>query len=113
MNTHFWQKDITRQEIITKTLIPNNRNFNIYAHYYNFMDAKGVGLSLSFDIIIEVEKLFRKGIFEFIVIENNVERELYILPNKYIDNYAANIAAKINYCESEDAVLQLLLGEMY
>jgi hypothetical protein len=67
--TNFWIKDQTRQEIITKTQIPNSGNFNIYANYYNLMDAKGLGLKLSSDLDIDVEKLFRKNGFEYIVLD--------------------------------------------
>lgn len=42
MESNYWIKDQTRQEIITKTLIPNKGNFELFASYFNLMDAKGL-----------------------------------------------------------------------
>ena len=39
---NYWTKDQTRQEIITKTLISNEGNFELFASYFNLMDAKGL-----------------------------------------------------------------------
>ncbi len=35
---NYWIKDKTRQEIITKTLIRNKGNFELFANYFNLMD---------------------------------------------------------------------------
>ncbi len=110
--TNYWIKDQTRQEIITKTQIPNKGNFKIYANYYNLIDVKGLGLQLSFNSNIEVEKLYRKNGFEYIVLEHNNQRELYILPNENLLEYSNHIVSKINLCKSEEEVLQLLVEEM-
>lgn len=64
MKGNYWIKDHTRLEIITKTQIPNKVNFNLFANYYNLMDAKGLSFRISPDSDIEVEKLYRKNGFE-------------------------------------------------
>jgi hypothetical protein len=109
---NYWIKDQTRQEIITKTLIPNKSNFGIFASYFNMMDAKGLGLQLSSDIDIEVEKLFRKNGFEYLVLEHNNQKELFILPNENIVEYTNRIASKVDVCKSEKEVIKLLVDEM-
>lgn len=110
--TNFWIKDQTRQEIITKKQIPNNGNFNIYANYYNLMDAKGLGLQFSSDLDIDVEKLFRKNGFEYIVLDLSGQKELFILPNENIVEYTNRIASKVDVCKTEKEVLDLLVKEM-
>jgi hypothetical protein len=110
--TNFWIKDQTRQEIITKTQIPNNGNFNIYANYYNLMDAKGLGLQLSSDLDIDVEKLFRKNGFEYIVLDLSGQKEVFILPNENIVEYTNRLVSKIDICTTEKEVFDLLVEEM-
>jgi hypothetical protein len=112
MQNNYWIKDQTRQEIITKTQITNNGNFNIFANYYNLMDAKGLGLQLSSDIDIDVEKLFRKNGFQYIVLEHNNQKELFILPNDSIVEYTNRVVSKIDICKTEKEVLDLLVEEM-
>ncbi len=112
MQVNYWVKDQTRQEIITKTPIPNNGKFNILANYYNLMDARGLGFRICSDSGIEVEKLYRKNGFEFFVLEHNFQKELYILPNRNIVEYANRIASKVDNCKSEVEVLKLLVEEM-
>ena len=108
----FWIKDQTRLEIINKTQIPNKSNFLIYANYYNLMDAKGLGLPLSSDLDIDVEKLFRKNGFEYIVLDLSGQKELFILPNENIIEYTNRIASKVDICKTEKEVLDLLVEEM-
>lgn len=110
---NFWKKDQTRQEIITKTQIPNSGNYSIYANYYNLIDVKGIGFQLSSNSNIEVEKLYRKNGFEYLVLEHNNQKELYILPNERIEEYADRIALKIDFCKMETDVLSLLIDEMH
>jgi hypothetical protein len=110
--TNYWIKDQTRQEIITKTPIPNNGNFNLFANYYNLLDAKGLGFQISSDSDIEVEKLYRKNGFEYLILEHNNQNELYILPNGRIEEYADRIASKIEFCKTDEEVLNLLIDEM-
>lgn len=112
MQNNFWIKDQTRQEIITKTQIPNKSNFLIYANYCNFMDAKGLGLKLSSGLDIEVEKLFRKNGFEYIVLDISGKNELFILPNENIVEYTNRIASKVNVCKTEKELLNLLVDEL-
>lgn len=110
--TNYWTKDQTRQEIITKTPIPNNGNFNIYANYYNLIDVKGLGLQISSNTDIEFEKLYKRNSFQYFAIEHNKQRELYILPNDVMVEYVNKIALKINDCKSEEELFELLIREM-
>lgn len=110
--TNYWLKDQTRQEIITKTKIPNKGNFNVYANYYNLIDVKGIGLQLSSTSDLEIEKLYSKNGFVYLVLELNNQKELYILPNERIEEYAVRIASKIEFCKTDVEVLNLLIDEM-
>jgi len=112
MPHNYREKDPTRQEIITKTPIPNKGNFNIYANYYNLLDVKGLGLQISSNSDLEVEKLYRKNGFEYLVLEHQNQKELYILPNDKIDEYTNRIVLKIGGCETEKDVCNVLIGEM-
>lgn len=112
MISNYWIKDQTRQEIITKTPIPNNGNFNLFANYYNLLDAKGLGFQISSDSEIEVEKLYRKNGFEYLILEHNKQNEIYILPNEVIEEYVNRIVSKISNCNSEQEVFLLLINEM-
>lgn len=112
MHVNYWIKDQTRQEIITKTQIPNKGNFNVYANYYNLIDVKGIGFQISSSSDLEVEKLYRKNGFEYLVLENKNEKELYILPNDRIVEYTNRIASKVDVCKTEKEVLDLLVEEM-
>lgn len=109
----YWIKDESRQQIITKTPIPNKGNFKVYANYYNFIDAKGLGFSISDTIDIEVEKLFVKEQFQYLVLEQNQQKELYILPNERMTDYVNNVALQLNHCQTEADVIRLLFSEMY
>ena len=109
---NYWIKDQSRQEIITKTQIPNKGNFNIYANYYNLIDAKGLGLQISSKTDMEIEKLYMKNRFQYFVIEHNRQKDLYILPNDMMVEYVDNIAFKINDCKNEEELLELLIEEM-
>ena len=112
MKNNYWTKDQTRQEIITKTQIPNKDNFNLFANYYNLMDQKGLGFQLSKDSDLPNEKLFRKNGFEYLVLEHNNQKELFILPNENIVEYTNLIVSKIDVCKTEKEVLDLLVEEM-
>ena len=112
MQINYWKKDTNCTKIITQTQILNKGNFKIYANYYNFIDLKGLGLQLSSNSNIEVLKLFRKNGFEYIVLEHDELKELFILPNEKIVEYANRIFIKINYCKNEDDILHMLIEEM-
>lgn len=112
MSKNYWIKDPTRKEIITKTQIPNSGDFEFFATYYNLMDKQGLSLSLNFENNLILEKLYRKSGFEYLVIEHNNLRELYILPNDHIEEYANRVASKLNSCNNENAILNLLIAEM-
>lgn len=109
---NYWIKDQTRREVITKTQIPNKGNFNLFATYYNLIDVKGLGLQLSCNAGIEVEKLYRKGGFEYLVLDHNNQKELFILPNENLAEYTDRIVSKIENCNDETEVLTLLIAEM-
>ncbi len=112
MYKKYWRKNQTREEIITKTQIPNNGDYTIYTNYYNLIDVKGIGFQLGSNSDLEVEKLYRKNGFEYLVLEHNNQKELYILPNERIEEYAERIASKIDICKKENDVLSLLIEEM-
>ena len=112
MNTNYWTKDQTRQEIITKTQIPNKENFNLFANYYNLMDKMGLGFQLSKDFDLPNEKLFRKNDFEYIVFDLSGQREFFVLPNDNIVEYTNRVVSKIDVCKTEKEVLNLLIEEM-
>lgn len=109
---NYWIKDKSRKEVMTKTLIPNAGNFDLYATYYNLMDKKGLSFSLNFENDLIVETLYRKNIFEYIVFEHNGQKELYILPNENLVEFSNRVASKIHNCTSEIEVLDLLIAEM-
>jgi len=110
--TNFWKKDQTRQEIITKTPIPNNGNFNLFANYYNLIDVKGIGLQLSNNSELEVEKLYQKNGFQYIVLVQKNQKELFVLPNNKMEDFAQRISLKIDFCKNEKELLQLVFNEM-
>lgn len=109
----YWIKDESRQQIITKTPIPNKGNFKVYANYYNLFDAKGLGFSINDTIDIEVEKLYVKEQFQYLVLEQNQQKELYILPNEKMTDYVNNVALQLNQCQTEEDVICLLFSEMH
>jgi hypothetical protein len=109
---NYWIKDSTRKEIITKTQIPNIGNFDVFATYYNLMDKKGLSFPLNFENNLVADKVYRKNHFEYFVLKHNDLKELYILPNENIAEYANKIASKIDNCKTETEVLSLLIAEM-
>jgi len=112
MQNNYWIKKPTRQEIITKTQIPNKVNFNLFANYYNSLDKMGLGFQLSKGFEIPIEKLFRKNDFEYIILDLNGQEELIILPNESIVEYTKRVALKIDVCRTENDVVNLLIEEM-
>ena len=112
MTSTYWTKDTSRQEIITKTQIPNSGNFNLFANYYNLMDKKGLSFMLNVDSDLPIEKLFRRNCFEYLVLEHNNLKELYILPNENITEYASRIITKIENCQNESDFFNLMIEEM-
>lgn len=109
---NYWIKDQTRQEIITKTLIPNEGNFELFANYFNLMDAKGLSFQFKEKAEIQDEKLFRKNGFEYFVLQHENFNELLILPNKNLEILTDKIVSKINDCINEFDVVNLVLSEI-
>ena len=68
MELNYWIKDETRQEIITKTLIPNEGNFELFANYFNLMDAKGLSFQFKENSELQAEKLFIKKNYQILAI---------------------------------------------
>lgn len=112
MQINYWIKDTTRNEIITKTQIPNKNNFGLFACYFNLMDKKGLALQLGKKSNIEKEKLFVKNGFEYFVFEHENFKELMVLPNEQIISCTEKIVSRIQNCNSENDVLNLLIEEM-
>ena len=112
MELNYWIKDETRQEIITKTLIPNEGNFELFANYFNLMDAKGLSFQFKENSELQAEKLFIKNGFEYFVLQHENYNELLILPNENIEILTEKIVSKINDCNRESDVVNLVLDEM-
>jgi len=112
MQQDYWIKDQTRKETITKTLIPNLRNFELFATYYNLIDKKGLSFPLSFDNELIVNKIYQKNLYNYFVLEHNGLKELYILPNENITELTEKIVSKIDDCCCENEVVDLLITEM-
>lgn len=110
MKINYWSRDTSRQEIITKTKI--HKNFNLYASYYNLMDAKTLSFNIDEANEIAVDKLYSKNGFEFIVLEIDKKKELLILPNENLFEYTKSVVSKIDKCNNEADVLDLLINEM-
>lgn len=109
---NYWIKDQTRQEIITKTQIPNKGNFELFASYFNLMDAKGLSFQFKENLEIQSEKLFIKNGFEYFVMQHENFNELLILPNENLEILTEKIVSKINSCNQESEVAYLVLSQM-
>jgi hypothetical protein len=109
---NYWIKDQTRQEIITKTLIPNKENFELFANYFNLMDVKGLSFQFKENPEFQTEKLFRKNGFEYIVLQHKSCNELLVLPNENLEILTDKIVSKINDCKQEFEAINLILSQM-
>jgi|SRR5690554_45308 len=109
---NYWIKDETRQEIITKTQIPNKGNFEFFATYFNLMDAKGLSFHLNEKTNIQTDKLVRKNSFEYLVLQHENFNEFVVLPNKNIEILTEKIVSKINSCNKESDVIDLVISQM-
>ena len=112
MQNNYWIKDDTRKEIITKTQIPNEGNFNLFACYFNLLDKKGLSFPINSKPDFQMDKVFRKNGFEYIVLTHNDLKEFLVLPNEKLNEYTDNIASKIGHCKNETDVLNLMITEM-
>ena len=112
MELNYWIKDETRQEIITKTLIPNEGNFELFANYFNLMDAKGLSFQFKENSELQPKKLFIKNGFEYFVLQHENFNELLILPDKNLEILTKKIVSKLNFCKQESDVVSLVLSQM-
>lgn len=112
MESNYWIKDETRQEIITKTLIPSKGNFEIFANYFNLMDAKGLSSQFKENLELQPEKLFIINGFEYFVLKHDNFNELLVLPNRNLEILTEKIVSKINSCNQECDVVDLVVVEM-
>ena len=114
MNTisKYWVKDATRKEIITKTQIPNNRDFRLFANYFNLMDKQGLSFPLNEATEIQTDKLFTKNGFEYLILNLNNINEFLVLPNENLLDYTEKVVAQIDSCQKEKDVLNLLIETM-
>jgi hypothetical protein len=110
--TNYWIKDESRKQIITKTQILNNGNFELFASYFNLMDAKGLSFHLTEDIEIESEKLFSKNEFEYLILQHDNFKEFIVLPNENLEILTEKIISKISICSKNINVIDLVLKEM-
>ena len=112
MQDNYWIKDETRKEIVTKTKIPNKKNFSLFATYFNLMDKKGLSFSLDAKPEFRMDTVFRKNGFEYIVLTYNDLKEFLVLPNENLNEYTDNVVSKIEHCQNETDVLNLMIAEM-
>lgn len=112
MQSNYWIKDEARNEVITKTQIPNKGNFEFFATYFNLMDKKGLALTLSDNSIIEKDKLFTKNGFQYIILSLNGMKELLVVPNENIEILTEKVVSKIDNCKTENDILNLIIEEM-
>ncbi len=112
MQSNYWIKDITRNEVITKTKIPSKGNFNLFATYFNLIDKKGLSFYLSENSEFKMDKLFAKNGFHYLALQLGDLKEFLILPNENIIEYTDRIASKIDMCNTERDVLSLLVDAM-
>lgn len=110
--TNYWIKDPTRSEVITKTQISNKGNFEFFATYFNLMDKKGLALTLSENPIIEKNRLFIKNGFEYIVLQYENCNEFLVLPNENLEVLTEKIVSRINDCNDESEIINLVISQM-
>lgn len=110
--TNYWIKDESRKQIITKTQISNNGDFELYASYFNLMDAKGLSCHLNKNIDLVTDKLLSKNGFEYLIIQHDTFKEFLVLPNQNLDVLIDKIVSKINSCNKVDNIIDLILNEM-
>ena len=109
---NYWIKDESRKQIITKNQIINNGNFELFASYFNLIDAKGLSFHLTENIEIESEKLFRKNEFEYLILQHDNFKEFIVLPNENIEILTKKIISKISICSRNINIIDLILKEM-
>ena len=112
MQHNYWIKDTNRQEIITKTKILNEANFNLYASYFNLMDAKGLVLELQEISQFEVGKIYKKSDFYYLVLNLKNRHELYIMPNEKLVDLTHYIVDDLINCKSEHQLLNKIFQKM-
>lgn len=110
--TNYWIKDITRQEIITKTMIPNSNNINFFASYFNLIDCKGLSFHFNGCLNLITNKLFVKNGFEYFINEHENFSEFLILPNEKLEKLTHEVVLKMNFCKDENEFIDLVLREM-
>lgn len=110
--TNYWIKDQARSEVITKTKIPSKANFNLFATYFNLMDKKGLAFHLNENSTFELDKLFAKNGFHYLALQLGNVKEFLILPNENLTEYTNKVVSKIENCNDETDVLNLLIAEM-
>ena len=109
---NYWIKDLTRQKIITKNLIPNNGNFEFYATYFNLIDCKGLSFHFREKLKFNSGKLYNKNGYEYCLLQHENFFEFMVLPNENLKILIQKILLKINYCDNEDDVIDLVISQM-
>lgn len=112
MNTNYWVKKEAYKEVLTKTQIPNKGNFSLMAYHFNAMDKKGIGFYFDKSIEFKNDKMYIKNGFKYLVIERDDFKEFLILPNDNLPELAERVVSKIDDCNAENEVLDLLIAEM-
>lgn len=110
--TNYWIKNDAYKEVLTKTQIPNRGNFKLMAYHFNTMNQKGIGFYFDKEIKFLKDKVFRKNGYEYLVLEYDDFKELLILPNDNLPELAERVILKIDECNTENQVLDLIIAEM-
>lgn len=112
MNTNYWIKNDVYKEVLTKTQIPNKGNFSLMAYHFNAMDKKGIGFYFDKSIEFKNDTVFRKNGYEYVVFEYDNFKEFAVLPSQNITELAERVVSKIDDCNAEKEVLNLLIAEI-
>ena len=76
------------------------------------MDCKGLSFQLKEKSELKPEKLFIKNGFEYFVLQHETFNELLILPNENLGILTDKIVSKINFCNLESDVVNLVINQM-
>ena len=56
--------------------------------------------------------MYRKNCYEYLFIERDDFKEFLILPNDNLPELTERVVSKIDFCKTENEVLNLLIAEM-
>ena len=112
MKVDYWVNNESHKEIVTKIQIANKLGFRLLACHYNMLNQKGLAFQFDKTLEFETGKVFRKNGFEYVVLEQDDFKELWVLPNEYVIEFTDMIVSQIGNCQNEIEVLHLIVKEM-